>query len=98
MKSFVARDRGKGLGREIIWVLAGFENSIGQPVHGIFEVCILPEILRRQMEKASKNKSKQSWDGPVVVFYQKATEAQAQFLIKGLQRAGTSGQRKTEET
>jgi hypothetical protein len=102
MNSFVTRQReGKKLTTERLFVLRGFEDSLGRPIHGIFEICIAPELIRQQMQRASKNKSKQSWDGPVMVFYKAATRDEAERLIDYLQREANAANallRRAEET
>lgn len=99
MKYFLRRELrsvGHKLTTERVFLLTGFEDTQGREVRGIFEIFIAPELIREQMERAVKNKSKQSWDGPVVVFYRPATSDQAELLIEQLQRAESPAQRKTE--
>ena len=98
MKSFLKRERAsRKYILERVHLLSGFENSLGQEIYGIFEVSICPELIREQMERAARNKSKQSSDGPVRVFYKPATKEQAELLIEQLQRAATPGPRKTQD-
>ena len=96
MNSFVVRERSKKLAMERVFLLTGFEDSVGRPVHGIFVVEVSPELIRQQMERAAKNKSKQSWDGPVKVSYHPASESQAR-QIELLHRPATPGQGETEK-
>jgi hypothetical protein len=75
---------------ERLRILSGCEDRLGRPIHGIFEILIHRGRLREQMEKAAKNKGRECWDGPLVVRFQDATKAQADFLV---QRANAETQK-----
>lgn len=67
-----------------IHLQSGATDHMGRPLDGIFEVLIDEDDIVSQMERAYKNKSRMACNGPLVVTYQKASKAEAEFLIKGL--------------
>jgi hypothetical protein len=62
---------------------SGASDRMGRPIDGMFSVFIDEDDLVEMMARASTNKTRRATSGPLVVEYQKATSAEADFLIKG---------------
>lgn len=66
-----------------IHIQSGAQDRMNRPLDGIFEVLVDEDGIVSQMERAYNNKSGESRWGNLIVRYQKASKAEADFLVKG---------------
>lgn len=70
---------------------------MSRPIDGVFEVLVDEDGIADQMERAYNNKSRVCCQGNLIVRYQPASKAEADFLVKGtafgkqVEGAGVSG-------
>lgn len=65
-----------------VTIQSGCKDRLMRPIEGIFEVLIDENRINDQMVRAFEAGGAKSTWGAVTVRYQKATKAQADFLVK----------------
>lgn len=63
-----------------IHLQSGCTDRMRRPIDGLFEVLIDEDQIVEQMERATNNKSRQAWHGPLGIVYHPCTKAQADFI------------------
>lgn len=72
-------------------VQSGVTLRHNRKIDGIFEIILDKDDIKLQMERASRNKSRESWCGAIGVRFQNATPEEADYLMRHGHLIGAPG-------